>query len=205
MRIIVLILLVALAYSATVPFIDFWYEINSTECLFKEVKHFCIRVSTRTGMIDPYFARNIKHINDSGLNIDISTYIHPCLRCDIKKQTAEVIAALKGIKLKSLWITVEGEWNIDRARNSKFLHEYLAELTAAGLSAGIQTDLMHWMRIMGREQYEFSHLPLWNNNHDKKPDGGFTPFGGWKRATAKQYDGEVKLCSINVNKDSYFE
>ena len=205
MRIIVLVLLAVFAYSATVPFVDFWHEINSTECLAKEVKHVCLRVSARTGVIDPNFAKNVKHIADSGLKIDISAYIQPCVKCDIKKQTADVIAALKELKLKSLWITVEGEWGSDRVKNSKFLHEYIAALTAAGLHAGIQTDHIHWMRIMGREHSEFSHLLLWNINHDRKPDGGFTPFGGWRRATAKQYQGGVSLCAITVSKDSYFE
>lgn len=204
MRIFAILLLLAVAFAATVPFIDMWEEIDDADCHLKEVKHICLRVYQSVGKIEPNFAKNIVHLK--GKNATISAYMVPAQKVDVAKQVAEIIAAIKDVKLDYFWVAIEGrDWSQNREENAAFVTKLLAELSKSKLKIGIQTDLMSWFRIMGRGASGFSKYPLWHVRHDNNPeDPSFRPFGGWNNPKAKQYTGNAEKCGDTVNLDSLF-
>ena len=200
MRVIILCLLVVCAFSAT-TFMDIWEEIDDINCTLKSYTDMVFRVYQSVGKVEPNFAKNVKYVKDSKANVSLSVYIVPCITCDVPKQVAEIAAAIKDIKLNMLWIVVQGSWNHNKNTNAAFLQSFIDEVKKLG-EVGIQTDSMSWTRNMGREHSNFSSLKLWFVLHDKRPDGGFMPFGGWRRAFAKQYE-TAELCGDTINHDSY--
>ncbi len=202
MRTMIIALLVATAFAVT-PFMDVWEELDNVTCTAQSFRDIVLRVYQSVGKVEPYFAKNVKAIKASKIAINISAYIVPCLTCDVDKQVAEILAAVKGVTLKKVWVCVEGTWNRERSVNVAFLTKYFAALSKSGITAGIQTEDRSWMRIMGRESSDFSKYALWFVRQDNNPNGGFRPFGGWRSAVAKQYAGAAELCGDTINKDSY--
>jgi len=199
MRVLILCLLVVCAFSLT-PSMDIWEEIDDINCTLKSYTNMVFRVYQSVGKVEPNFAKNAKYVKDSKAVVSLSAYIVPCITCNITKQVEEIAAAIKDVKLVMLWIVVQGAWSHDRNVNVQFLQSFVDEVKKLG-EVGIQTDIMSWMRNMGRDHSNFSSLKLWYVLHDKRPDGGFMPFGGWRHAYAKQYE-TAELCGDTINHDS---
>ena len=197
-------ILFAVAFAATVPFIDMWEEIDDADCHLKECKNICLRVYQGVGKVEPNFAKNIAHLKGKAVNI--SAYMTPSNKVTPEKQVAEVVAAIKNVTLTYFWVSVEGsDWSMNHEDNVNFLKKLLAELAKVKLVVGIQTDMMRWGRIMGRSTADFSKYPLWNIHQDNNPENTqFRPFGGWRAPKAKQYKGSAERCGDTVNLDSLF-
>ncbi len=205
MRVLLLCILAISAVSAVTPFMDIWEEIDDAKCTLQSFTDIVLRVYKSTGAVEPNFAKNVKLLADTGLKYELSAYIAPCLTCEVATQAKEILAAIKGIALKMVWVSVEGRWNPDRQKNKQFLTELLAELTKGGVTAGIHTDMWSWQFIMGREVHDFADRKLWYTNHNGRQDSNdFRPFAGWTTPNAKQYQGAAELCGDTINKDIYF-
>lgn len=195
--------LFALTFAAT-PFIDMWEEIDDADCHLKEVKNICLRVYQGVGKIEPNFAKNIAHLKGKAVNI--SVYVTPSNKVTVEKQVAEITAAIKKITLTYIWVSVEGaDWSMNHEDNVAFLKKLLTEFAKLKIPVGVQTDMMRFTRIMGRQTTDFGKYPLWNIHLDNSPEPGqFRPFGGWRTAKAKQYKANVERCQDTVNLDSLF-
>ena len=177
MRILILSLLLTLVFTTT-PFMDIWEEIDDAKCTVQSFTDVCLRVYQSVGKIEPNFAKNIKLTKDSGVKFTISAYVVPCIKVEAPKQAAEILAGVKNVTLKMLWVAVEGFWEQEQSKTHEFLTALMTELKKGGVNLGIQTDWMHWTRVMGHEHSAFAEYPLWFVSHDRRPDGGFRPFGG---------------------------
>jgi len=202
MRAFILCVLFACALCATSNFMDIWEEIDDANCTIKTYTDICLRVYQSTGKIEPNFAKNVAHLK--GLNVNLSAYVMPAITVDAATQVADVLAAIKGLKLKMLWVCVEGTWTSDRTQNHEILNKFITGFKAAGITPGIQTDDINWQRIMGRDRGDYATYKLWFIRQDKRPDGGFRPFGGWRNPAAKQYEGAAELCGDTYNRDAYW-
>jgi hypothetical protein len=204
MRIFAFCLLLAIAFAATVPFIDMWEEIDDAECHLKICKNICLRVYQGIGKVEPNFAKNLAHLKGKAVNI--SAYMTPSNKVTAEKQVADIAAAIKNVTLTFFWVSVEGsDWSMNHEDNVAFLKKILAELAKLKLTIGIQTDMMRFGRIMGRSTTDFNKYPLWNIHQDNNPEPGqFRPYGGWKVAKAKQYKGNAEVCGDTVNLDSLY-
>ena len=205
MRTLLLCILAIWGVSAVTPFMDIWEELDDAKCTLASFTDICLRVYKSTGIIEPYFAKNVKLLAETGLKYNLSVYIMPSYAIDAAVQVKAILEAIKGLTLSYVWVTVEGQWNTDREKNKKLLTDILAALKAGGITPGIQSDMWNWQSIMGRDCHDFASLKLWYTNHNgREDDRDFRPFGGWNRPTAKQHIGAAELCGDTINKDIYF-
>ena len=60
-----------------------------------------------------------------------------------------------------------------------------------------------WNTIFGSTSFVYGNeLPLWYAHYDNKPDfSDFKSFGGWTTPHVKQYQGDVQLCSTEVDRN----
>ena len=77
--------------------------------------------------------------------------------------------------------------------------------TAMGYAPGIYTAEW-WWRPGASNSTEWAHLPLWNAEYDGDPETLAVNYGGWTKATMKQYAGTSTVASVPmVDLDAYPE
>ena len=206
MRIYVLALCLVCAL-ALVPFADFSEGIKDAKCMVGKYKVFSLLLLDPSGKVDANFTKNAKALKEAASDVYIGGYAHPCVKCPIPHQVAEIKKAVEATKIDTMVsIMVEGKWGDKPETNVKFLKDFFAEYQKAGLKGAIITHEVAWRRIMGSST-EFKDSLLWWINHDNKPDNAsFKPFGGWtkEKVVAKQYTAQSPVCDIKINLDSQY-
>lgn len=104
-----------------------------------------------------------------------------------------------------IWLDIEGKeyWTTTSA-NKAWYEELVNSCKTYGTRCGVYTSSSQWSSIFGSATYSYgSDLPLWYAHYDNNPSfSDFAPFGGWITPYAKQYAGDVTLCSgFDVDKD----
>jgi len=205
MKVLILFAILAIAVATTVPFVDIKEELKDAECIRNSYTKICVRGFLSMGKVDPYVVKSLAAADKAGIEADV--YMIPCFYCnDPEKQALTMMTALKDSKFKMLWVTVEGTWSSDLARNRQFLVNLTMSLEKNGAkNLGIFTFQPTWERIFGKDYSDFSNKPLWYIRWNENPnDNDFVPFGGWKKPAAKQYDTENEECAMTVDNDSSF-
>ena len=205
MRFLILCVLLVWTMAANVPFVDMWEEVRDAKCFAEGAKGVCLRVYTSIGKVDPNFNKTM--VKFKPYKINVTGYIMPSQKVDVKKQAADIIEVLKNYTMiKMLAVVVEGrDWNVDPLKNVQLLTTLIGELKKFKYTLCIQTEERAWDRIMDRNS-DFAALPLWWNQHDNEPEPGrrFRPFGGWRRPSAKQY-AAGELCGNAVGKNMLYQ
>ena len=206
MKAIIFCILVAITLARTVPFVDTYADLKDATCIRNTYSRVAIRGYQSIGKVDPFLMKNLEAAKKVGLKADV--YIIPCTYCgNPDKQADEIMYLLKAATYGTLWISIEGSWSLDRAKNQLFMKNLTDALTSKGAAKlGIFTFQPTWDRVFGKEFTNYSNLPLWYIRWNSNPEvDDFIPFGGWKIPTAKQYDTDNTECDISTDSDSYFE
>jgi GH25 family lysozyme M1 (1,4-beta-N-acetylmuramidase) len=102
-----------------------------------------------------------------------------------------------------IWFDIEGTWSGTQAAHNEFIHGLITEANALGIRWGIYTSESQWGPITGNTA-QFGAPPLWYAHYDNNPSfSDFRPFGGWQHPSIKQYEGTVRVCGVEVDKNWY--
>ena len=84
-----------------------------------------------------------------------------------------------------------------------FLKDLVNSCSTYGVKCGVYSSASQWSAIFGSTSYTYgNNLPLWYAHYDNNPSfSDFSKFGGWTSPHAKQYAGDVTMCSIGVDKN----
>uniref|UniRef100_A0A914C6I6 C-type lectin domain-containing protein n=1 Tax=Acrobeloides nanus TaxID=290746 RepID=A0A914C6I6_9BILA len=170
------------------------------------------------GTYDQEGINNIINARTAGLK-DIDAYIFPCGAPTTCLSAADQVKYAVGNLTKAggvvdrIWVDVETPgtvWDFQQPkRNQQFISDLVSNITSfknIKNGAGIYTNADHWSKIVGDWTGQ-SSLPLfWTNASHRKPDfSGFTPFGGWKMPTIRQYEIDKqhpqKICNVIYDLD----
>jgi hypothetical protein len=101
------------------------------------------------------------------------------------------LARSAGVELPILWLDCETYKEdgvvVDAGPDAAWLREAIDECRKLGVKPGIYTGRWWWHEHLDNTR-EFAELPLWAAEYDDNPDvDDVTLFGGWTRASGKQY------------------
>ena len=101
------------------------------------------------------------------------------------------LARSAGVELPILWLDCETYKEdgvvVDAGPDAAWLREAIDECRTLGVKPGIYTGGWWWREHLDNTR-EFADLPLWAAEYDDNPDvDDVTLFGGWARASGKQY------------------
>jgi len=134
-------------------------------------------------------------------------YMFPCPTCgNAAGQVQSCVQNLrnKGVKYGMLWFDIEGpQYWMGEAANREFFSALVAEGRAMGVNCGVYSSASQWNPIFGAWNGG-SGLPLWYAHYDGNPSfSDFSPFAGWGIPAMKQYNGNVDVCSFDVDQNWY--
>lgn len=180
-------------------YVDTWSCIKSSGYDFA-----IIRGYQSFGVVDPNAARTIANAKAAGIAY-VDTYFFPCVPCGNPASQADTFWAALGGTFGMVWLDIEvAQWSTSAAENQNFIAELANALAAKGASIGVYTNLYNWSTIVGSGWSGMSKYPLFYAHYDDNPSfSDFEAFGGWSRPAIKQYNGNVALCSANVDLDWY--
>lgn len=193
MKLIILIALIACAYSLADGLITYNQVLVNMTCLKQNNTWMLFRVSDANGNIDYTSITNIKNANDAGVhNVDL--VIQACKGCTGETQITKLIDAIKGFGMTFkpyVWVQPD-EFYDDIGKNrdlirlitelfelhSDYFHDY-----------GIVSDRDVWNKLFGQDFQAFGDKDLIWINADNNPDvyAGWVKFGGWISPINKLY------------------
>jgi GH25 family lysozyme M1 (1,4-beta-N-acetylmuramidase) len=127
----------------------------------------------------------------------VDVYHFPSLAVGATRQVNDSVNALQagGAKFGTYWFDVEdgaGWSSSDLAGNAAFLASLVQAAEGLGLTVGIYASPSGWVNIMGPTCLQFARYPLWYAHWETPPNASFSdfvPFGGWTKASRKQFAG----------------
>jgi hypothetical protein len=138
-------------------------------------------------------------------------YIFPCPTCSKSAltQVQEMYNALKsGCSWSGkIWLDIEGSqyWSGSYSTNQAFYSSLVdaCKSTVGPSKCGVYSGASQWSALFGSLSFSYgADLPLWYAHYDNlKSFSDFSTFGGWSSPVAKQYQGDVSLCSFGVDMD----
>ena len=204
-KILIFVLCLALPSLATLG-VDVSSLTNTFSCLHGAGYQFAIvRGYQSSGNVDPNVVQNIKNARAGGMaNVDV--YLFPCVPCgNPAGQATALVNAIKGQNYGMVWLDVEiYAWSSNQAANQNFITSIVNQLVNLGQHVGIYTSYNNWSNIVGISWAGVSSHPLWYAHYDNNPSfSDFTPYGGWKTPSIKQYNGDVTACGTGVDLNFY--
>ncbi|MDR3549146.1 MAG: hypothetical protein P4M11_12955 [Candidatus Pacebacteria bacterium] len=202
---IIVALFASPALAAKGATIKYKTDTSDYSCLRKQGYSFAVvRAQTLIGMLDPHLKSNVESAHEAGMSF-VDVFMHPCLECSTPPETQvdKVIAAIKNLKYRKLWIMVMqiGGWKKDKAFNCR----YLKSLVHAGMqqqgTVGIGTNIGDWFKIMGAGCEMVEDRPeLWWIRHDESENlAGLERFALLHEPIMKEYKGPIRECGTEVN------
>jgi len=174
------------------------------------VSYIVARGYRSSGQVDSACCGTLNAAASAGIAIR-DAYIFPCPTCSKSAQTQveEMVNALKsGCSWSGkVWLDIEGsQYWTGSTSNNKIWYESLVDAcknTVGASKCGVYSSSYMWSTVFGSTSYSYgADLPLWYAHYDnKKTFSDFSAFGGWSTPVAKQYEGDVSLCSFNVDMD----
>lgn len=180
-------------------------------CLWNSGFRFYVaRVWESIGNYDFTGIQNIKNARAAGW-ADVDGYIFPCHRSYCASPEAQVEATVHrlqadGAKFGMLWLDIERQdWPADKTQNRNFIQRMMNQLEKMKINYGVYTNNYNWESIVGIDWAGAAHRPLWWANYNGHQGyEGFVPFGGWKKPSIHQYNGDVKgPCGVNMDLNYY--
>jgi len=150
---------------------------------------------------DPNVINTLQRAKAAGI-AHLDVYLFPCVPCGNPAAQAQgLVNHLRGHPYGMIWLDIETyAWSHDHASNQRFISGLINELKSLGQHIGIYTNLNNWANIVGVGWNGAHEYPLWYAHYDGQPNfNDFRPFGGWSRPNIKQYAGDVKVCSSDVD------
>jgi len=94
------------------------------------------------------------------------------------------------------------------SENCQYAQQLASTGKANGATIGVYSSQYEWETVMGSAGActDLTSYPLWYAHYDNDPSFSDYPsyaFGGWKTPAMKQYEGDVTLCSFDVDEDYY--
>ena len=209
---ILFVVAAAFVAEASTHGIDCAYEYpqSSWNCLHNEqgIDFAIIRCYQSLGHVDPNCAASVQKAWNAGMK-HVDLYMFPCPKCgSAAKQVTQLhdYVTANNVKFGMVWLDIEGpQYWMSQSNNRAFYNELAAKTKELFGSNkwGVYTNKNGWESIMGAWTPSLS-CQLWHAYWDNKDSlAGFTPFDGWKSRAMKQYKGDTKLCSMDVDLDCY--
>lgn len=203
------ILLVAPALSTLGVDVSQHFTTSTYQCIKNAGYHFIsIRGYCSYGAVDPNIVSNLNNARAAGFSPDI--YMFPCRGKSATAQVDQMIAGISGNLYGKVWIDVETNpspgcgWGSDHSGNCNFVTEIVNRIKHHGKGVGIYASKYMWQTIMGSATAcaGVGSEELWYAHYDGSPSfSDFTAFGGWKKPSVKQFQGDVTLCGAGVDKN----
>lgn len=165
-----------------------------------------------TGAVDTNACTTLNNALSAGIATrDI--YMFPCPTCSsgaaaqVSSMLSYITSTCSNAWSKRVWLDIEGSqyWTGSTTSNQAWYKGLVDACTASGYTCGVYSSKSQWEAIFGSSTFSYgSSLPLWYAHYDSNPsfsDYSTYSFGGWANPTAKQYNGDVTLCSFDVDLD----
>jgi hypothetical protein len=120
----------------------------------------------------------------------------------------------EGASYGMVWMDIEVNpssgcgWGTSYSSNCDYLQQLIEAVIANGGKPGVYSSEYEWETVMGSRGActAAKGYPLWYAHYDNSPsfsDWSSVSFGGWSSPAIKQYAGDVKWCSFDVDADYY--
>lgn len=168
---------------------------------FAVVRNYC-----QTCRVDPNGVHSVANAWAAGIaHVDI--YLYPSWTCSwsAAQQVDQAIDSMGSVPFGQLWFDVEAGGaagpSVDHAWLVAGINRAVQRIGAKRV--GIYSSKYGWQTAMGSYS-GFASYPLWYAHYDGSPSfSDFSGFAGWSRPAIKQFNGDVKLCSFDVDQDWY--
>lgn len=163
-----------------------------------------------TGSVDTAVCTSLNSAYNAGIKTRDS-YMFPCPTCSssASSQLSTMLSYLnsncKSAWSGRIWLDIEGSqyWTGSTSSNQAWYKNLVDACKSLGVTCGVYSSSSQWSAIFGSTSYVYGNsLPLWYAHYDNNPSfSDFSSFGGWSSPHAKQYAGDVTLCSFGVDKN----
>ena len=169
------------------------------------------RAWTSTGHHDSAACTSLISAKNAGIK-QRDVYMFPCPTCSASARTQidDMITYLDdncGAEWSGMiWLDIEGSqyWLGNSSANRTWYQDLVSACKGRfGIKCGVYASYYQWESIFGTVGYCYgSDLPLWYAHYDNVANfSDYNEFGCWKTPSVKQYEGDVTLCSFNIDKD----
>jgi len=200
--------------SATAPMEGtFGVDVSSSvskadfECMKgKGYKFAIVRIFEEVCEVDSHGRATVENAWAGGME-HVDVYLFPSYGCrdNAATQVDRAISAMGSTKFGTLWLDIETGGQRSAAENMAWLKEAVAQAKAklGEKRVGIYSSQYEWGLVMGNQRGP-TELPVWFADYDGKPTlSNFREFGGWTRASMKQFAGDAKMCNCDVDLNWY--
>ena len=188
------------------------FSTSTYQCIKSSGYSFAIIRAFRSyGAVDPEAKQGLTNAKNAGLITDI--YMFPCRGKSATSQVDDMMAAIPSNLYGMIWVDVETNpssgcsWSgYSSASNCQFLADIISRIKAKGKKPGIYASRYMWETIFGSQSActSVASTQLWYAHYDGKTTfADFVAFGGWSKASIKQYQGDTTLCGAGVDKNYY--
>lgn len=162
-----------------------------------------------SGSTDPNMCASLKAAQSAGI-AKRGTYMFPCPTCSASasSQVSQLVSSIKSCGApfnEKIWLDIEGSqyWTGSTSSNQAWYKSLVDACKSSGYSCGVYSSSSQWSAIFGSTSFSYgASLPLWYAHYDNVASfSDFKAFGGWTTPHAKQYAGDVTLCSFGVDKN----
>jgi len=163
-----------------------------------------------TGAVDTQVCSSLKNAQSAGIATR-DVYLFPCPTCSksASSQMSELVSYLKSNCASAwsgrVWLDIEGTqyWTSSTSSNQAWYKQLKDSCATYGVRCGVYSSYYQWQGIFGSTSFKYGNeLPLWYAHYDNSASfSDFSSFGGWTSPHAKQYQGDVTLCSMGVDRD----
>ena len=162
------------------------------------------------GAVDTQVCTSLSNAQSAGITTR-DVYLFPCPTCSksAASQMSELVSYLKSNCASAwsgrVWLDIEGTqyWMSSTSSNQAWYKQLKDSCSTYGVRCGVYSSYYQWQGIFGTTSFSYgSELPLWYAHYDNSASfSDFSAFGGWSTPHAKQYQGDVGLCSMNVDRN----
>lgn len=116
------------------------------------------------------------------------------------------LANMNGFPLGDFWLTFENTNILPTLVQIQDVVAYARDKLKSWVTGeiGIYTGSWYWVGYLGNPQIGFD-VPLWDANYGQSPLSFDVDYGGWKRATIRQFVGDYQSYGLNVDLDAWDE
>jgi hypothetical protein len=162
------------------------------------------------GAVDTQVCTSLSNAQSAGITTR-DVYLFPCPTCSksAASQMSELASYLKSNCASAwsgrVWLDIEGTqyWTGSTSNNQAWYMQLKDSCSTLGVRCVVYSSYYQWQGIFGTTSFSYgSELPLWYAQYDNSASfSDFSAFGGWSKPHAKQYQGDVTLCSMGVDRN----
>eukprot|EP01112_Ceratiomyxa_fruticulosa_P019589 TRINITY_DN6454_c0_g1_i1.p1 TRINITY_DN6454_c0_g1~~TRINITY_DN6454_c0_g1_i1.p1 ORF type:complete len:241 (-),score=47.87 TRINITY_DN6454_c0_g1_i1:47-769(-) len=155
---------------------------------------------------DPNCAQNHQNALQAGYFATGAMFI-PCFNdtCPspaVQVKNFEQFRDANHLTFNHYWIVVSEDWPNSQSTSQAAYKQIVDAMNNLQYDFGTFANRTTWMNVMGNGFQYGKNFPLWYS-HDNSGETftDYSPFGGWKEASLKQYHYSAYTCGINCNLD----